>query len=917
MKILLTLILFISLCFSQELPWEKSLIKGKLENGFEYTIKKNAKPAKKAELRLMVKAGSLEEDDDQRGIAHLVEHMAFNGTKHFKGNDIIKFLESIGVEFGSHLNASTSMDQTQYQLSIPLENDNIEKAFLIFKDWAGDVVFDEKELEKERGVVLEEARSRDNASFRISEQAKDTFYANSKYKDRTPIGDLEIIKNIKVDRVKDFYDDWYRPELMHFVAVGDFDVKEVEKLIKTTFSSLKNKSHRKKASKTIPKVDKTRFLFTHDKELTSSSLALYYFHDYEKITTIKQYKEELLKALSLKLFNQSNSSILTKDNPIAKSITGMSYKMGDNLKPYIFAASYQGMLELPVLNELVDSIYTIEKFGFDKYEFKALKKDMLSSNEEAHKTQEDIASNIWASTISSKALYNDVVIDEDFQYEFLKDFISQLSIEDLHKAFKDILKTDSKLVNYDFATQIKVSKRAIKKTIKKASQNVKKPIIDPNLPERILDEKLSKKAIKKEKYNKEFDFWELTLANEIKILYKKNDYKKNNVELYSYSKGGYSLIKDEDLLNAKFSANIIANSGIGKYSYKQLNRIYAGKRVKLRPYISRYSEGFSGNSSRKDFETLLEMLYLYHTQFTVNKNILKNSKSISEYRLREAIRDPKNRFSIEFQKFYYENNKRFIQEEVDDIKKVSKEKILKIYEDRFKDTNNFTYIIVGDIDYKKVKELSSIYLANLPSKKRKETFKDRNIKPIKGTHNFIKNYENRNISSVMFLYSLEDKYSKEKAIKLSALKDTLRIKLRELIREEKSGVYGVSVGASFSRVPYELANIQIAFTCDSKRKDELSSYVKQVIKDLQENEVEKKYLEAFSKKKVNTLEEIKKSPSFWMNELKEYEYFKDKLEEINNYSSYYKNITSKDIKETANKYFSTKNIIYSQLNPKI
>jgi len=916
MKILLTLILFYSFGLSQELPWDKSLIKGELKNGFKYTIKKNSKPANKAELRLVVKAGSLEEDDDQKGIAHLVEHMAFNGTKHFKGNDIIKFLESIGVEFGSHLNASTSTDQTQYQLSIPLKNDNLEKSFLIFRDWAGDVVFNEKELDKERGVVLEEARSRDNAPFRIFKQAKDTLYQNSKYKDRTPIGDLDIIKNIKLDRVKAFYDDWYRPELMHFVVVGDFDVKKIEKLIIDNFSSLKNKSSRLKPSKIIPKVKNTRFLFTHDKELTSSSLGLYYFHNYKKVSSVEDFKNELTKTLALKLFNQSNSSILTKDNPIAQRITGMSRRMGENLKPYIFNASYQRMLELPVLNELVDSIYTIEKFGFDNYEFNAMKKDLISSNDESFKNREDTSSSSYAAKIASKALYNDIVIDEEFQYKLLQEYLSTLKIEDLKKAFSNILKTDSKLINYDLATQIKLSKRAIKKTIKKAAKNVTEPIIDPNLPEKILEEKLAKEPIKGEKYNKKFDFWELTLNNGTKVIFKKNNYKKNNVELYSYSHGGYSLLEDKDLLNAKFTANIIANSGIGKYSFKQLNRIYAGKRVTLRPYISRYSEGFSGNSSRKDFETLLEMLYLYHSKFTINKNILKNSKSISEYRLREANRDPKNKFSKEFQNFYYQNNKRFIQEEVKDIQTVSKDKILEIYKDRFGDANNFTYVIIGDIDYKEVKELASVYLANLPTKKREENFLDRNIKPINGTHNFIKNYENRNISTITFLYTLEKKFTPKDIVEASALKDVLKVKLRELIREEKSGVYGVSVNTSFARVPYNSTSIQISFTCDSKRKEELSSYIKEVIKEIKNEKTEDKYLQSFKKKKVIELEEAKKTASFWMNQLKNYSYFNDDLNEVNKYNSYFKNITAKDIKKKANEYFSSKNFIYTQLNPK-
>ena len=239
-KILLLVSLLLVNTYAKDLKVESTLITGKLDNGFEYTIKKNAKPVDKAEIRLLVKAGALDEDDDQKGIAHLVEHMAFNGSENFPGNSLITYLESIGVAFGSHLNASTGTTRTLYKLSVPLENDNLDKSLLIFEDWAGGLSFNPKELEKERGVVLEEARSRDNLNFRLYIQSKDTIYEGSKYKDRTPIGDLDIVRNIKIDRVKAFYTRWYRPELMHLVVVGDVDVVKVEALIKKHFAHLKN-----------------------------------------------------------------------------------------------------------------------------------------------------------------------------------------------------------------------------------------------------------------------------------------------------------------------------------------------------------------------------------------------------------------------------------------------------------------------------------------------------------------------------------------------------------------------------------------------------------------------------------------------------------------------------------------------------
>ena len=901
---------------AKTLPVESSLITGELENGLKYTIKKHKKPVERATMRLLVKAGSLEEDDDQKGVAHLVEHMAFNGTKNFQGNDLIKFLESIGVNFGSHLNASTSTTQTLYKLEIPLKNDNLEKAMLIFGDWAGGINFTQKELDKERGVVLEEARARNDVNFRLYLKAKDVIYEGSKYKDRTPIGDKEIIKNIKLERVKAFYNDWYRPELMHFVIAGDIDVKETEELIKKTFSYLKNNSKRQQASRVVPKVEKTRMLFLKDKELTSSKVSIDFVTDYKSIKTEEDYKEAITRTIMSKLFNTKASEQLIKRNPAARSIRLLSRKVGSNLRTYSFYAGYTGLKEIGALKELTNLMYSLEKFGFNKDDFNRAIKELKKSNKESIKSLENKTSGSYVGQITSYAVYDDIFIDEKYRIELTDKLLGQITLAEVDKLYKSILLLKSQLISYQVAPNIEISKKQIKKVIKNARNNVKKEVETSNLPQRIAIPDLKPAKIVKEIYNKKYDFYEFTLENGVKIAYKFNDYNKNSVGLSAFSKGGYSIYDTKDLTNAKYATNVITKSGLDKYNILDVQKIYSDKTVRIQPKIGRYSETLNGSSITKDFEFLMEGIYLLTTKYRFDDNILENTKQIALANLKKENRVPAKKYSRELMEFYYNGNKRFTNLSKEDIESINKEDLLKIYKDRFSDLNNFMFIITGDIDKESVKKYTSLYLGNIPTDKRKETFNFRGIKPLKGEHKFIRNFNNEDISSVSLSYSKEVPYSLEESIRLSAFKDVLSTKLRELIREEKSGVYGISVRNSFQREPYSKASITISFTCDPTRKDELVKYIKEEIENIKTKEVEAKYVNSFIKKRVLGLEQSKKTAKFWSGQIRSHYYYGDDLSKIDNYKNHYKSITPIIVKDTANKYLDTINIIYTELNPK-
>jgi len=540
-----------SLIVAKELPKEKSLIEGEFENGFKYSIIKNNKPKNRAEFRLIVKVGSLEEDDDQRGIAHFVEHMAFNGSKHFKKNELIKYLESIGVKFGSHLNASTGYEKTIYKLTVPLKKEYLEKSFLVFEDWASGLNFDKEEFNKERGVILEEARSRDTASFRIYNRYKPMVFEGTKYLNRLPIGELDIIKNISVKRAKDFYDDWYRPEHMHFIAVGDFDVKSVEELIKKHFSNLKNSSKRELSSREIPENNQTRVRSLTEKEITANSLSVQYLDFFEDSRTKEDIKTGLLESMMVSLFNIKAKEQLLKDNPKATTIRLASGAINSKRASYNFKVSYRDNNDKPALKELYKLIWSFYKYGFSKEDLRLLKKKMLNDNEKEYKRLSDRRSASIASTLVHYAMNKSIYVDYDYKYKVKKELISNISLKEINSKFKEVLDFRDRVVLFVNTTGEKVSKQEFLETIESAKSDVEDFTKVKKTPTALMKNTPVPKKILSKSYDKKTGIYEYLLENGMRVLFKQTDFSKNRVSMSGFSFGGESLYDVKDLDNAK------------------------------------------------------------------------------------------------------------------------------------------------------------------------------------------------------------------------------------------------------------------------------------------------------------------------------------------------------------------------------
>ena len=919
-KLLLLLLLFPYLLFaktttSELLPKEKSVVEGELANGFKYSIMQNKKPKHRAELRLLVKVGSLEEKQSELGIAHFVEHMAFNGSTHFKKNDLIDYLESIGVQFGGDLNANTSYARTIYILTVPLEKDNLERSLTVFSDWAGGISFEKEEFNKERGVILEEARLRDGVGERIFKQVEPLIFKNSPYFHKEPIGKKEIIKHIPVEGAKDFYKEWYSPELMHFIAVGDFNTTKVEEMIKKSFSHLKRTSHPKRVARVIPENNVTRIKSVWDKEITSNSLDIYYLDHLDPTLTKSDFRKGLVDSMMTKLFAIKAKEQIEKENPKATTINFGSTSFSKHRGAYAFSASYKDGDALPALKELYELIFSFQKYGFSKNDLAQVKAQMLASNEKAYARVHDQTSGSLSGDLLYYAQNKDqTFVDYDVEYKLKKEMIKDIKIEEINTLFRRFLNFKDRVIIFQNSTGKSDSQEKVLAVIDEAKRNLTDVSQTKKLPNELKVEGLKAKKIVNESYDKKTDIHEFTLENGLKVAFKKTDFTKDRVRLKGFSYGGESLYDADKLLELRHVTDFVSNSGVSDYSKLELNQILSNKSVSIGVGINARTESISGYANKKDIESMFALLYLQLTTPKIDKKVTHNIKNILKIHATKALNDPETKFFREVKKFYRKDNERVVFETNETIEKYNEEEMLEMFKDRFSDFNNFTVLIVGDISYDEVKALAQKYLANLPTKKRDEKFIKREIPHLKGKVEFSRNYNNENRSRIVLQYETKVPYSKKRGFVAKALQKTLNTRLRKLIREEKSGVYGI--GASISLDVLEVqSHAVISFACDPKRKEELIKMVEEVIAEVKANPITKEELDVYKKAYETEHETNLRQNGYWSSVMEMHYKHGDAFESAYSDLEVVKSITVKEVQSLANKIFD-KDRITIELNPK-
>ena len=907
----------------QPMPLDPKVKIGRLPNGLTYYIRHNSLPEKRVEMRLVVNTGSVLEDDDQLGLAHFMEHMNFNGTKRFPKNELVSYLQSIGVEFGADLNAYTSFDETVYILPVPTDKPAlVDKGLQILEDWAHNALLDSLEIEKERGVVIEEWRLSRGAEERMMKQTLPVQYKGSRYAERLPIGTKASLEHFSPASLRRFYKEWYRPDLQAIVIVGDIDVNDMEQKIKETFSDIPAPaSPRKRETFPVPDHGETLLVVAKDKETAFPSVEVMYKKDPQPETSIGDYVRYMNRRLFTGMLNNRFRELTLKANPPfvgAGSFYGNSYARTKDAFQLNANTSDTGMAR--TLYALLEENRRVLLYGFTPAEFEGQKKQLKSFYDRIFNEREKEESYKYVDEYVNNFLINEPIPGIEWEYDFVKQYLASVKLEDVNKLAAQWITKENMVVTLNAPDKegVKIpSAEEINKVLEAVALAKIEPIKEKQLANALMDAATLKPGkIISSKTNEELATTTLTLSNGATVILKNTNFKNDEILFRAFSKGGHSLVKDADYQSAINAAPIVAQSGVGNFSAIDLGNMLKGKSTSLIPNISLYSEGLNGNTIPKETETLLQLIHLYFTAPRKDKEAFESFKTRQKQLYGNLSANPQIYFSAEFQKLMTKNHPRADKLPVaEDFDKINLDRSIQIYKERFANAGDFTFFFVGSFNEDSIKPLLEKYIGSLPFNTKKETFKDLGIRPPTGGINKVITKGADPKSQVVMIFTTPAVYNSTDAFAMKSLGEVMSIKLTEQLREEKGGVYGVSSFGSMSRIPYGYSMFNIVFPCAPENVDTLSKAALDEMRKIIKTGVTAEDLEKIKEQQKRKLEVDMRQNRFWIDNLYEAYYFGSNPADIPNKQKMTDNLTSKMIQEVAKKYINLNSFIKATLKP--
>ncbi|MFQ5603330.1 MAG: M16 family metallopeptidase [bacterium] len=903
-----------------KLPLDPKITVGTLENGLTYYIRENKKPENRAELRLAIDAGSVLEEDDQQGIAHFIEHMAFNGTKKFARQEIIDYLESIGMQFGADINAYTGFDETVYTLQIPTDDAEIvETAFQILEEWAHNIRFEEEEIEKERGVVIEERRLGRGAAARMLNKQFPILFKNSRYAERLPIGKKDILETAPREAFLDFYRKWYSPHLMAVAVVGDFDTATIKDIIERHFSRIPPVQEvEARPLFPVPDHDETLFAIATDVEATGTNVSVYHKHDVHDEQTYGAYRQTILELLYNSMLNNRLAELLRKPEPPflqAYSNNGRFVRSKDFY--YLVAAVKENQI-LSGLETLLLEANRVKQHGFTQSELDREKTALLRSMERAFNERDKTESSNYADEYIRNFLTGEPLPGIEVEFELFKTFLPEIQLSEVNRLADQWLSEKSRVVmvsapekeDVPIPTESELTELLNAATRRSVSAYVDHvtdlPLVEhPPVPGEIVSEKTIP----------ELDVTEWTLSNGVKVVLKPTDFKNDEILFGASSPGGHSLVSDDQYVAAISATAIVEESGLGKFDLIGLQKKLAGKIVRVSPWINSLEEGLSGGAAPQDLETMMQLIYLYFNAPRIDSTAFLSFQNRIKGAIQNRHASPNAAFqdTLRVTMANYHFRRRPWSEAV--LDEMDMMKSFQIYRDRFADASDFTFFFVGNFELDNMKPLIQTYLGGLPAIHRKETGKDDGIHPPKGVieKEVLKGLEHKSRVSLIFTGNFN--WNRENRHHITAMVSVLQIKLREVLREELGGTYSVGVWASTTHYPREEYRINISFGCAPERVDELTRTIFHQIDSLRIYGTTEKYLQKVKETQRRNRETDLKENRFWLGALQSYYYHQEDPLKILEYDQEIEALTLEDIKHAAQRYFNNENYVKVVLYP--
>jgi zinc protease len=848
--------------------------------------------------------------------------MCFNGTKNFPSNKIIDMLEEMGVKFGAELNAFTSFDQTIYMLKVPTDKEEwINRGFQVLEDWAHQVTLDDNEIDKERGVIVEEWRLGLGADDRMQTKYIPVLLKGSKYADRLPIGKVDVIKSFPHDTLRSFYKTWYRPDLMAVVIVGDIDPKVAEDKVKEYFDRIPSAANPKtRVEFSIPGNTDPLISVVTDKEAMDYSAIVFFKHPKSDKGLYGDYREQIMQSLYTGMLNKRLREIAQKpESPFLGSGTGYGSFIGRSVDAYqLMVSAKENQIEKSLEVVLTEN-ERVRRFGFLASELEREKKDMLTMLEKMAKEADKTESSSYADEYTRNYLDKEPIPGIQKEFEITREFLPGISLDEINKLGKELVTDDNivALVTAQEKQGVNVPSESQVLDIIKSVKDLKiEAYAEKVSDEPLLPEQPTPAIITRRSDNNEFGFTELIFGNGVRMILKSTDFKNDEILLSAYSPGGTSLYPDNDIMSAMLASTIVTQSGLGNYDYIGLQKKLSGNTAKLTPYINDLREGVNGSCSPRDLETMLQLNYLYFT------GIRRDESAYDAYisRMRNMIKplraNPQVIFSDTLTKIVSMNSPREIAIPTEaQFDQVNLDRLLAIYKDRFADASDFTYFMVGNFKVQEIIPLLEKYIGSLPSTGRKETWKDVEPGFPKGlvAVEVPKNSEPQSLVAMVWKgdFKWKDKYRQS----FTMLMNLLSIKLRESMREEKSGVYGVSFNGSPVKYPEPKYTITSSWGCNP---DSISKLSQTLLDEMSKIKKVGPTLEDLNKVKETLIREREtklKENNFWVSALQNLYLYGDRLLTLEEYKTYVNSFTSKDIKKVAGKYLDTEHYVKVALTP--
>ncbi|UOB17947.1 M16 family metallopeptidase [Abyssalbus ytuae] len=892
-------------------PVDKTIKKGVLANGMTYYIKSTDVVKEAASYYIIQNVGSILEDDNQQGLAHFLEHMAFNGTQSFPGKGILNILQKHGAVFGKDINAYTSFDETVYNLSnIPTKDGLVDTCLTILNDWSNYLLLTDEEIDAERGVIKEEWRTRQNGKMRLYQTSLPIMYNHSKYSDRMPIGLMSVVENFDYKALRDFYHDWYRTDLQAIAIVGDIDIKKVEQKIIEKFSKIPAlENPRERFIIDIPDNDKMLYSLGTDPEISTASISFGIRHKKAiRPETVANLKRSLLESIITSMLNSRISELSQKpDAAFLKAMVGYGSlsRTSNVFKVWVFPKENR---QQDAFKQVLTEVKRAVKFGYTQPEIDRAITTIKSSYENKIARKEDMDHKQIESIIQNNYLNNKTMADLEKEYEISKQILSSITQEELLDIIQELYAPQNRYLNVvgvenhnnlteDQAKQI-ISEVENDDSIKAYSETLKAG----NL---ISESNIKPGAIVKEIFNPSIGAITFELSNGIKVHYKFVDKEKNKVSLHAHSKGGISLLNDKDLPSSDVFGNLVKMSGLGEFTATDLRKVLAGKTATAGISLNSISENISGFSNTKDVATMLQMIYLYFEKPRLDeeayKVLLNNIDNYLKRRTSDITEQMKDSLKITL---YGKNNPKkriFDQDYVNDI---SFEKVEKIYKERFSDASDFEFFIVGDVRKEQLKPLLEKYIAGIstPPTKIVEDFKDKASKWVSSKIDkdiFIK-MENPK-TSLKMVYKKEIPYSLKASVLTNVLGNILQLRITETIRESEGGAYSPKANAWLSREPKAVAFISISFDCNPDMVDNLSQIIKDELHKIKNGDISDEDLEKVKTSLLKEREQSKDRNSYDMQLLINFYRYNYNMNDPKNFESIVRKITRKDIEKMATK----------------